>query len=69
MRNICTCFRKSSPDLNWENPEGVSGLRHHRFLAPEKGVDGFRLDADQLHHQWATSLDDGSETLGALLQS
>ena len=57
-------FSKKQPDLNWENPavrEEVYGIIN---FWRGKGVDGFRLDV--INFISKTSLEDGSETLGAL---
>jgi len=59
-------FSKKQPDLNWENPavrDDVCGIID---FWREKGVDGFRLDV--INYISKTSLEDGSEMLGKLLQ-
>lgn len=59
-------FSKKQPDLNWENPavrDDVCGIVD---FWREKGVDGFRLDV--INYISKTSLEDGSELLGKLLQ-
>ncbi len=59
-------FSKKQPDLNWENPavrDDVCGIID---FWREKGVDGFRLDV--INYISKTSLEDGSELLGKLLQ-
>ena len=59
-------FSKKQPDLNWENPavrDDVCGIID---FWREKGVDGFRLDV--INYISKTSLEDGSETLSALLE-
>ena len=59
-------FSKKQPDLNWENPavrDDVCGIID---FWREKGVDGFRLDV--INYISKTSLEDGSEMLGQLLQ-
>jgi len=59
-------FSKKQPDLNWENPKVRDEVCDIIDFWREKGVDGFRLDV--INYISKTSLDDGSETLGALLQ-
>jgi len=59
-------FSKKQPDLNWENPKVRDEVCAVVDFWREKGVDGFRLDV--INYISKTSLDDGSETLGQLLQ-
>ena len=59
-------FSKKQPDLNWENPKVRNEVCDIIDFWREKGVDGFRLDV--INYISKTSLEDGSETLGALLQ-
>ena len=59
-------FSKKQPDLNWENPKVRDEVCDIIDFWRAKGVDGFRLDV--INYISKTSLDDGSATLGALLQ-
>ncbi|MDO4572743.1 MAG: alpha-glucosidase [Clostridia bacterium] len=58
-------FSKKQMDLNWENPAVREALRDIVLFWRGKGADGFRLDV--INYISKTSLEDGDETLGALL--
>lgn len=58
-------FSSKQMDLNWENPAVREEIYNIMRFWREKGVDGFRLDVINLISK--TTLDDGNETLGAVL--
>ncbi len=59
-------FSKKQPDLNWENPDVRTEACAIIDFWREKGVDGFRLDV--INYISKTSLEDGGEVFGKLLQ-
>ncbi len=58
-------FSKKQMDLNWDNPDVRESVYDIVRFWRGKGADGFRLDV--INYICKSSLEDGDETLGALL--